>query len=89
MEPDDRYEVLRRFIPQDRHGDSSVRALAERTCELEFPVGATLTVDGQIAHETWFVIDGRIEVVQRSGRRWVAQAGDHIDPTEGAGDVID
>ena len=84
MDPDDRFEVLRKLLPQDRHGDASVRHLADQTCELEFPAGSTLVRDGQPATDSWLVISGRIEIRQQSGRRWVAAAGDLVDPTEGA-----
>ena len=82
MEPDDRFEVLRRALPQDLVTDAAIRALADQACELELPTGVILVRDGQPANESWLVLRGRIEIRRRSGRRSVAVEGDFIDPTD-------
>ena len=83
MGNDDRFEVLRRALAPDRYSDATIRVLADNACELEYPTGATLVVDGAATTESWLVLSGRIEICWRSGLRSVAEAGELIDPSHG------
>lgn len=86
MEPSERFEVLRQMLPQHLHDDVVVQRLADQSCEIEFARGALIVRDGQSVSETYVVIIGRVEVRQRSGRRWVAAVGAVIDAVEGVAD---
>ncbi len=88
MDSDDRLEVLRRALAQDRHSDAAIRALADQACELEYQAGATLVREGQPTTESWLILRGRIEISRRAGRRSIAEAGDLIDPSGGASTTV-
>ncbi len=86
VELSERFEVLRRLLPQHLHDDAMIQRLADQSCEIEFAKGTVFVRDGQSVAETYVVIDGRVEVSQRSGRRWLAFEGAIIDAIEGAVD---
>ncbi len=86
VELSERFEVLRRLLPQHLHDDAMIQRLADQSCEIEFPKGTVFVHDGQPVAETYVVIAGRAEVRQRSGRRWLAFEGAIIDAIEGAVD---
>ena len=75
----DRFAVLRDAFPPADWTDDEINALLERSCELHLTHGHVLIEDGEPRAEWFVVLDGRVEIREQSGRRWLAVAGSVID----------
>ncbi len=67
MEHDERFDTLRRCLPQKTHSDELVATLVDHCCELDVAQGTILVNVGQTVTEVYVLLAGKIEIRGPSG----------------------
>lgn len=78
-----RFAVLREVLSDDRYTDVDIARLIELCCELDIEAGDVLIAESMQCDERFVVVEGRLEITEQTGRRWVSIAGTMLDPTNG------